>query len=59
MDVEVIRNLPLCNRIQDDFWAWNFERIGIFCQILLPCTGRYEANSGGLVRCEAGILEFG
>jgi hypothetical protein len=30
MDVEVIRGIPLCTRIQQDFWAWHFEKNGIF-----------------------------
>jgi hypothetical protein len=29
-DVEVIFNIPLCTRCQDDVWAWHHERSGIF-----------------------------
>jgi hypothetical protein len=30
MDAEIIQGIPLCTRIQDDFWAWHFEKSGIF-----------------------------
>ena len=30
MDVEVIKGIPLSTRNQVDFWAWHFERTGIF-----------------------------
>ena len=30
MDVEVIRNIPLNMRRQQDFWAWHYERRGFF-----------------------------
>jgi hypothetical protein len=29
-DVEVIKNIPLSHRRQNDFWAWHFEKKGIF-----------------------------
>jgi hypothetical protein len=29
-DVEVIINIPLCTRNQSDFWAWHYEKIGLF-----------------------------
>jgi hypothetical protein len=30
MDVEVIKGIPLCTRRQEDFWAWQFEKTGVF-----------------------------
>jgi hypothetical protein len=30
MDSEVIRNIPLSTRVQEDFWAWHFEKNGVF-----------------------------
>jgi hypothetical protein len=30
MDVDVIKGIPLCTRIQGDCWAWHFERSGFF-----------------------------
>jgi hypothetical protein len=30
MDTEVIRTIPLSHRVQNDFWAWHFERSGVF-----------------------------
>lgn len=29
MDVDVIKSIPLSTRIQDDFWAWHFEKNGV------------------------------
>jgi hypothetical protein len=30
MDIEVISNIPICTRRQDDFWAWLYEKRGYF-----------------------------
>ena len=30
MDVEVIANIPLSTRTQADFWAWQYEKSGMF-----------------------------
>ncbi|XP_024310402.1 uncharacterized protein LOC112268687 [Brachypodium distachyon] len=30
MDVEIIQSIPICTRSADDFWAWNFEKTGVF-----------------------------
>ncbi|WVZ97086.1 hypothetical protein U9M48_042647 [Paspalum notatum var. saurae] len=30
MDREVISNIPICTRTQEDFWAWHYEKSGIF-----------------------------
>lgn len=30
MDAQLIKNIPLCYSRQDDFWAWHYERSGIF-----------------------------
>jgi hypothetical protein len=30
MDAEVIRGIPLCTRVQTDFWVWHYEETGIF-----------------------------
>ena len=30
MDADIILSIPLCTRRQSDFWAWNFDRKGIF-----------------------------
>jgi hypothetical protein len=30
MDSEVIRSIPQSHRVQSDFWAWHFDRSGIF-----------------------------
>lgn len=30
MDTEIIGNIPLCIRSQEDFWAWHYERRGVF-----------------------------
>lgn len=30
MDAQVIKNIPLSYNRQDDFWAWHYERSGIF-----------------------------
>lgn len=27
---EMIANIPICTRRQDDFWAWHYERSGLF-----------------------------
>ena len=29
-NVEVILNIPLSTRIQDDFWAWHYDKRGVF-----------------------------
>lgn len=29
-DVEVIMNIPLSTRIQEDFWAWHYDERGVF-----------------------------
>ena len=29
-DVDVILNIPLSSRVQHDFWAWHYDRRGIF-----------------------------
>jgi hypothetical protein len=39
MDVEVIRGIPLCMRVQEDFWAWHFEKWGILCKISIQSFG--------------------
>jgi hypothetical protein len=48
MDVEYIRNIPLCHRVQSDFWAWNFKRNGIFtvrsCYRILATTKRVHED---------------
>jgi hypothetical protein len=30
MDGELIRSIPLSSRRQQDFWAWHYEKIGVF-----------------------------
>ena len=30
MDSEIIRGIPLSFRVQSDFWAWHFEKTGVF-----------------------------
>ena len=30
MDVEIISNIPLSTRRQEDFWAWHYDKRGIF-----------------------------
>ena len=30
MDAKIILSIPLCTRITDDFWSWNFERNGVY-----------------------------
>jgi hypothetical protein len=30
MDASVILNIPICTRNQDEFWAWHFDRKGLF-----------------------------
>ena len=30
LDWEVIENIPLSMKPQDDFWAWHYEKSGIF-----------------------------
>ena len=30
MDAEVISSIPLTTRRQEDFWAWHYERTGVF-----------------------------
>ena len=30
MDWEVIRSIPLFTRRQEDFWAWHYEKLGVF-----------------------------
>jgi hypothetical protein len=30
MDADVIKGIPLCTRVQEDFWAWHFEKNGVF-----------------------------
>ena len=30
MDWEIIANIPLSTRIQEDFWAWHYEKSGVF-----------------------------
>jgi hypothetical protein len=30
MDIEVIKMIPICTALVDDFWAWQFENIGVF-----------------------------
>ena len=29
-DIDVILNIPLCNRSQLDFWAWHHDKKGVF-----------------------------
>jgi hypothetical protein len=48
MDVDIIRNIPLCTRIQEDFWSWHFERNGQFsvrsCYRALAVTKRVRED---------------
>ncbi|XP_051211644.2 uncharacterized protein [Lolium perenne] len=48
MDVEIIRNIPLCTRFQDDFWSWHFENNGQFsvrsCYRALAATKRVRED---------------
>ena len=30
LDIEMIINIPISNRMQDDFWAWHYDRRGVF-----------------------------
>jgi hypothetical protein len=30
LDWEIIENIPLSTMPQDDFWAWHYEKLGIF-----------------------------
>lgn len=30
MDIEAIHSIPICTRRQTDFWAWQFDRSGLF-----------------------------
>jgi hypothetical protein len=30
MDKEVIMNIPLSTKVQDDFWSWHYEKTGVF-----------------------------
>jgi hypothetical protein len=30
MDIDVIKGIPLCTGAQEDFWAWHFEKSGVF-----------------------------
>lgn len=30
MDQEVIMNIPLSTRVQEDFWSWHYENTGVF-----------------------------
>jgi hypothetical protein len=30
LDWEIIENIPLSTMPQDDFWAWHYEKSGIF-----------------------------
>ena len=30
MDASVILSIPLCNRPMEDFWAWHYDRRGVF-----------------------------
>jgi hypothetical protein len=29
-DVEIILNIPLSSRVQDDFWSWHYDKHGVF-----------------------------
>jgi hypothetical protein len=36
IDVEVICNIPICMSRQEDFWAWHYDRKGVFfCSVSL------------------------
>jgi hypothetical protein len=47
-DIEVIKNIPLSHRRQNDFWAWHFERSGVFsvrsCYRALVTTKRVRGD---------------
>jgi hypothetical protein len=47
-DVEVIRNIPLSHRRKKDFWAWHFEKTGVFsvrsCYRILASTKRVRED---------------
>jgi hypothetical protein len=30
LDIEVIRSIPICTRTAEDFWAWQYEKAGVF-----------------------------
>jgi hypothetical protein len=48
MDIEVISNVPLCHRVAVDFWAWHWEKSGVFsvrsCYRVLAATKRVRED---------------
>lgn len=55
MDQEVIANIPICSRRQEDFWAWHYEKSGKFtvrsayCMLIhnkVQRTNWLERNAG-------------
>jgi ribonuclease HI len=62
MDVDVIKEIPLPSRRHDDFWAWHYERKGVFSvrsayRMLVDTRERREAwlDSRATSSNEAGI----
>jgi hypothetical protein len=59
MDVYVIKGIPICTRVQDDFWAWHFKKSGGLhhsFSLQNPCS--YEEGERGLARGEIGVLKI-
>jgi hypothetical protein len=69
MDSEVISNIPICTRRQDDFWAWHYEKSGIFSvrsayRMLVvnkQHNTTYESTTGmgDTLECESAIQDQG
>jgi hypothetical protein len=52
MEKEVILSIPLCSRQQADFWAWHYEKYGIFsvCSVYHILVHNFYKRSTWLMR---------
>jgi hypothetical protein len=57
MDITAIESIPICTAYQEDIWAWNFEKSGLFSvRSAYRVLVNTKKNPGGLARGEA--IEF-
>ena len=46
-DVDVIKNIPLSSRIQEDHWSWHYDKRGVFS--VLQDDYWHPGATGGVV----------
>jgi hypothetical protein len=61
MDVELILQIPICTRQHEDFWAWHYDRHGLFSiqsayRMLVATRDRREAWLDGTASSSNGAM---